>query len=50
MDENNKKRGKRYSTDIGKDSDDLVVRLKYLSSNKKINKKQIINKALEFCS
>ena len=42
-------REKRYSTDIGKDSDHLIDKLKLLSGNKKLTKKQIIYLSLEFC-
>lgn len=42
-------REKRYSTDIGKDSDDLIGKLKLLAGNKKLNKQQTIYRALEFC-
>ncbi|MBL7934835.1 MAG: hypothetical protein JNM51_03400 [Bacteroidia bacterium] len=48
MDENIKKREKRYSTDIGKDSDDLVKKLQVVNGNKKLTKKELIYRSLEY--
>jgi hypothetical protein len=44
-----KNREKRIMADIGKDSDDLIMKLKSISANKKLNKKQIIYRALQYC-
>lgn len=48
MDDHNKKREKRYSTDIGKDSDDLVKKLQVVNGNKKLTKKELIYRSLEY--
>jgi len=48
MDENIKKREKRYGTAIGKDSDDLVKKLQVVNGNKKLTKKEIIYRSLEY--
>lgn len=47
MNDNNKKREKRYSTDIGKDSDDLIKKLQPVNGNKKMTKKELIYRSLE---
>ncbi|MBI3519068.1 MAG: hypothetical protein HY062_06885 [Bacteroidetes bacterium] len=47
MNELNKKREKRYNTDIGKDSDDLVKKLQVVFGNKKMTKKEVIYRSLE---
>jgi len=43
-----KPREKRFITDIGKDSNDLLIKLKSISGNKKLTKKEIIYRALEY--
>lgn len=48
MNESNNKRGKRYSIDIGKDSDDLIKKLSIALGNKKITKKELIYRSLEY--
>lgn len=45
---NTKLREKRFITDIGKDSDDLIKKLKVLIGNKKLTKKEIIYRSLEY--
>lgn len=47
MNESTKKRGKRYSTDIGKDSDDLILKIQSSFGDKKLTKKEIIFRSLE---
>lgn len=49
MDGNTKKREKRYNTDIGKDSDDLVKKIQVVFGNKKMTKKEVIYRSLEHC-
>lgn len=43
-----KKREKRYSTDIGKDSDDLIKKINVVLGNKKMTKKEVIYRSLEY--
>ena len=50
MKEPTKKREKRYITDIGKDSDDLILKLQSISGNKKMSKKDIVFYSLDYCN
>lgn len=50
MKEPTKKREKRYLTDVGKDSDDLILKLQSISGNKKMSKKEIIFYSLDYCN
>lgn len=45
-----KKREKRYITDIGKNSDDLIKNLQSIFGNKKMSKKDIIFYSLDYCN
>lgn len=47
MNEPKIKREKRFITDIGKDSDDLISRIHSFLGNKKMTKKELIYRSLE---